>query len=221
MSSSDYTLYSYFRSSCSARLRIALNAKSISYETVPINLVKDEHLSAGHRAQNPSGTVPLLVNRSDGDFKVTQSVAALEYLEEIHPDTTRLLPQDPKTRAVVRSLVNIVSCDIQPVTNLRIMRRVRALGGNAEQWNRELMADGLAAYEAVAKQWAGKCSVGDEMTIADVCLLPAAWNAERFGVDMSQYPTIGRVVGNLKHHPAVVKAHYLNQPDTPAELRSK
>uniref|UniRef100_L2FY39 Maleylacetoacetate isomerase n=1 Tax=Colletotrichum fructicola (strain Nara gc5) TaxID=1213859 RepID=L2FY39_COLFN len=201
----DYTLYSYFRSSCSARLRIALNAKAIPYKTVPTNLLKDEHLSAAHRALNPSGT----------------SVAALEYLEETHPDATPLLPQDAKRRAAVRSLVNIVCCDIQPVTNMRIMRRVRALGGNAEQWNRELMADGLAAYEAVAKQWAGKCSVGDEMTMADVCLLPAVWNAERFGVDLSVYPTIGRVVEGLKEHPAVVKAHYFNQPDTPDELRIK
>ncbi|KAF4903857.1 Maleylacetoacetate isomerase [Colletotrichum viniferum] len=217
----DYTLYSYFRSSCSARLRIALNAKAIPYKTIPTNLLKDEHLSAAHRALNPSGTVPLLVNRADADFKVTQSVAALEYLEETHPDATPLLPQDAKRRAAVRSLVNIVCCDIQPVTNMRIMRRVRALGGNAEQWNRELMADGLAAYEAVAKQWAGRCSVGDEMTMADVCLLPAVWNAERFGVDLSVYPTIGRVVEGLKENPAVVKAHYFNQPDTPDELRIK
>ncbi|KAF9874174.1 maleylacetoacetate isomerase [Colletotrichum karsti] len=221
MSNPDYTLYSYFRSSCSARLRIALNLKSIPYDTVPINLLKDEHLSSDHRALNPSATVPLLVNRSDDDFKVTQSVAALEYLEEAHPDSNPLLPKDPKTRAAVRSLVNIICCDTQPVTNMRIMRRVRALGGNAEQWNCELMTDGLAAYEAVAKQWAGKCSVGDEMTMADACLLPAYWNAERFGVDLSKYPTIGKVVEHLKDHPAVVKAHYFNQPDTPAELRIK
>ncbi|KAL0939960.1 maleylacetoacetate isomerase [Colletotrichum truncatum] len=221
MTNPDYILYSYFRSSCSARLRIALNLKSISYTTIPTNLLKDEHLSSSHRALNPSATVPLLVNHSEADFKVTQSVAALEYLDETHPNSTPLLPKDPKTRAVVRSLVNIVCCDIQPVTNMRIMRRVRALGGNAEQWNCELMTDGLAAYEAVAKQWVGNYSVGDEISMADICLLPAVWNAERFGVDLSQYPVIGRVVENLKDHPAVVKAHYFNQPDTPDELRIK
>ncbi|TDZ28568.1 Maleylacetoacetate isomerase [Colletotrichum spinosum] len=221
MAETQYTLYSYFRSSCSARLRIALNLKDISYTTIPTNLLKDEHLSPSHRALNPSGAVPLLINHADGDFKVTQSVAALEYLEETHPHTTPLLPQDPKLRAVVRTLVNIISSDTQPVTNMRIMRRVRALGGNAEQWNCELMADGLAAYEAVAEVWAGRCSVGDDVSMADVCLLPAWWNAERFGVDLGAYPTIGRVAENLKSHPAVVKAHYFNQPDTPDELRIK
>ncbi|OLN91638.1 Maleylacetoacetate isomerase [Colletotrichum chlorophyti] len=221
MAEPDCILYSYFRSSCSARLRIALNLKSISYTTVPTNLLKDEHLSEEHRALNPSASVPLLVHHSEADFKVTQSIAALEYLEETHPAATPLLPKDPRTRAMVRSLVNIVACDTQPVTNMRIMRRVRAMGGNAEQWNRELMADGLAAYEAIAKKCAGKCSVGEQITLADVCLLPAFWNAERFGVDLSVYPTIERVVGHLKEHPAVVGAHYFNQPDTPEELRIK
>ncbi|OHF04196.1 maleylacetoacetate isomerase [Colletotrichum orchidophilum] len=221
MADSDYILYSYFRSSCSARLRIALNLKSIPYTTVPTNLLKDEHLSSTHRALNPSASVPLLISRSAADFKVTQSVAALEYLEETHPSATPLLPKDAKTRAVVRSLVNIIACDTQPVTNMRIMRRVRAMGGNAEQWNRELIADGFAAYEAVAKEWAGKCSVGDDISLADVALLPAYWNAERFGVDVSAYPTIRKVAEGLKDHPAVAKAHYFNQPDTPDELRTK
>ncbi|WYZ33927.1 hypothetical protein EsH8_I_000203 [Colletotrichum jinshuiense] len=221
MASSDYTLYSYFRSSCSARLRIALNLKSVSYTTVAINLLKDEHLSESHRALNPSASVPLLVHHAAADFRVAQSVAALEYLEETHSSTTPLLPKDPKARAVVRTLVNVVACDVQPVTNMRIMRRVRAMGGNAEQWNRELIADGFAAYEAIAKQWAGKYSVGDDISMADVCLLPAYWNAERFGVDLGVYPTIKEVVQNLKDHPAVLKAHYFNQPDTPDELRIK
>ncbi|KAF6831425.1 maleylacetoacetate isomerase [Colletotrichum musicola] len=220
MANPDYTLYSYFRSSCSARVRMALNLKSLSYTTIPTNLLKDEHLSAEHRALNPSGTVPLLVDHANGDFKVSQSVAALEYLDEAHPSPP-LLPSDPQARAAVRVLVGIVASDTQPVTNMRVMRRVRALGGDAERWNRELMADGLAAYEAVARKWAGKCSVGDDVSMADACLLPAFWNAERFGVDVSAYPTILKIVENLHDHPAVVKANYFNQPDTPEELRAK
>ncbi|KAF6825220.1 maleylacetoacetate isomerase [Colletotrichum plurivorum] len=220
MANPDYTLYSYFRSSCSARVRIALNLKSLSYTTIPTNLLKDEHLSAEHRALNPSGTVPLLVDHANGDFKVSQSVAALEYLDETHPSPP-LLPSDPQARAAVRVLVAIVASDTQPVTNMRVMRRVRALGGDAERWNRELMADGLAAYEAVARKWAGKCSVGDDVSMADACLLPAFWNAERFGVDVSAYPTIVKIVENLNDHPAVVKANYFSQPDTPEELRAK
>lgn len=218
----DYNLYSYYRSSCSARLRIALNLKGIAYDLVPVNILKDEQLSAEHKALNPSCSVPLLCKKGDATpFKIGQSVAALEYLDEIHPVPLLPLKSDPEGRAITRTLVNIVSCDIQPVTNLRIMRRVRALGGNAEEWNKELMQDGLQAYEVVASNWAGKYSYGDNLTMADVCLLPAAWNAKRFGVDLGQFPTISKVVENMEQLPAVAKASYFNQPDTPEEMHTK
>ncbi|KAM5347376.1 hypothetical protein ACJ41O_010381 [Fusarium nematophilum] len=222
MSDSSYTLYSYFRSSCSARLRIALNIKAISYDMVTLNLLKNEQLLDDHRAINPSATVPVLVTRTPkGDtFRIGQSVAALEYLEEKHPDHPLLPPlSDPEGRAAVRTMVNIVCADIQPVTNLRIMRRVRELGGSAEEWNLQLMADGLRAYEAVAATTAGKYSFGDEVTMADACLVPAIWGAQRFGVDLAAFPTVSRIVENLKDHPAVVKAHWQNQPDTPENLK--
>jgi maleylacetoacetate isomerase len=223
MSDSDYTLYSYFRSSCSARLRIALNIKSIKYDMVYVNLLKNEQLSDEHKALNPSASVPVLINKASKGtpFKVGQSVAALEYLEEKHPDTP-MLPStsDPEARAMVRTLVDIVCVDIQPPTNLRIMRRVRELGGSAEDWNLQLMTQGMAAYENVAAGTAGKYSFGDEVTLADACLIPAIWNAQRFGVDLKAFPTITRIVENLKDHPAVVKAHWQNQPDTPENLRA-
>ncbi|KAH7009954.1 maleylacetoacetate isomerase [Ilyonectria destructans] len=218
----DYTLYTYFRSSCSARLRIAMNLKSIPYEMVPVNILKNEQLSEEHKTLNPSASVPVLICRqSQGNaFKIGQSVAALEYLEERHPETP-LLPSDLEARSLVRTLVAIVCSDIQPVTNLRIMRRVRELGGNAEEWNRELMTNGLRAYETVAEKSAGKYSVADEVSMADACLMPAVWNAERFGVDISQFPAVERIAGNLKQHPAVIRASYFTQPDTPEELRTK
>ncbi|KAH7361953.1 maleylacetoacetate isomerase [Plectosphaerella cucumerina] len=219
----EYTLYSYFRSSCSARVRIALNLKDIPYDLVPVNLLKSEQLSDAHRELNPSGSVPLLIAHSVADFKLGQSVAALEYIDEKHPGTASLLPPPtlPERRAVARSLALIVAADIQPVTNLRIVRRVKALGGDGEAWMRELMAEGLAAYEATAEAWAGKCSVGDDVTIADCCLLPAVWNAQRYGVDLEPYPTIRHVVEHLEGLPAVKKAGYMVQPDTPEELREK
>ncbi|KAI8680782.1 hypothetical protein LRP88_04442 [Fusarium phalaenopsidis] len=223
MSDSDYTLYSYFRSSCSARLRIALNIKSIKYDMVYVNLLKNEQLSDEHKALNPSASVPVLISKTSKGtpFKVGQSVAALEYLEEKHPDVPMLPPtSDPEARAMVRTLVDIVCVDIQPPTNLRIMRRVRELGGSAEDWNLQLMTQGMAAYENVAAGMAGKYSFGDEVTLADACLIPAIWNAQRFGVDLKAFPTISRVVENLKDHPAVVKAHWQNQPDTPENLRA-
>ncbi|KAF4988030.1 hypothetical protein FGRMN_10011 [Fusarium graminum] len=221
--SDSYTLHSYFRSSCSARLRIAMNAKGIPYELTFVNLLKNEHLSDTHKSLNPSASVPVLICPSSKGkpFQVGQSVAALEYLEEKHPDKSLLPPlSDPESRATVRTLVNIICTDVQPVTNLRIMRRVRELGGNAEEWNCQLMTAGLKAYEGIVKDVAGKCSVGDELTLADACLIPAVWNAHRFGVDLSAFPTIEKIAENLKDHPAVVKAHWQNQPDTPDNLRA-
>ncbi|CEI61308.1 hypothetical protein FVEN_g5972 [Fusarium venenatum] len=223
MSDPNYILYTYFRSSCSARLRIALNVKGIQYDLTPVNLLKNEHSSNEHKALNPSGSVPVLIPPTSGSkpFRIGQSVAALEYLEEKHPEHP-LLPSlsNLEGRANVRTLVNIICADVQPVTNLRIMRRVRALGGNAEEWNCQLMTDGLSAYEEVAKDTAGKFSVGDELTMADACFMPAWWNAERFGVDLSAFPTLQRIAENLKDHPAVVKAHWQNQPDTPDNLKA-
>ncbi|KAF4949220.1 hypothetical protein FSARC_13526 [Fusarium sarcochroum] len=221
MPDSKYTLHSYFRSSCSARLRIAMYAKSIPYDLEVVNLLKNEQLSDNHKTLNPSASVPVLVcHESEDNFHIGQSVAALEYLEEKHPDNPLLPPlSNPEGRATVRTLVNIVCADIQPVTNLRIMRRIRELGGNAEDWNRQLMTDGLKAYEEVVKNTAGKCSFGDDLTLADACLLPAIWNAQRFGVDLPAFLTIDKIVNNLRDHPAVVSAHWQNQPDTPDNLK--
>ncbi|KAG6035918.1 hypothetical protein E4U41_005885 [Claviceps citrina] len=223
----QYTLYAYFRSSCSARLRIILHLKDIPYQHVPINLLSDEHLSPQHRALNPSASVPLLVvshadrNADAGSFRIGQSVAVMEYLEEAHPDKTPALPprSDPRARALVRVLCAIIAADTQPVTNLRIMRRVRALGGVAEDWNRDLMQEGLAAYERVARDSAGRYSVGEEVTMADACLVPAVWNARRFGVEVALFPTVERVMRNLEEHPAVRAADYFRQPDCPGHLR--
>ncbi|TQS31326.1 hypothetical protein Golomagni_08397, partial [Golovinomyces magnicellulatus] len=189
--SDDYKLYSYFRSSCSARLRIILNYKGIPYTLVPVNLLSGDHLSEAHRALNPSASVPLFIT-PDG-VKIGQSLAALEYLEEKHPSPATLpASNDLVQRAIVRTLVNIINADTQPPTNMKIMKRVKALGGSAEDWNRDLMAEGLRAYEAVAKDHAGKYSVGDSVTMADACLLPAWWNAERYKVDLTQFPVLNK-----------------------------
>lgn len=218
----DYSLYTYWRSSCSARLILALNLKDIQYKQVPVNLLKNEHVSNEHKGLNPSGTVPLLLVHSHENLKIGQSVAALEYLEEAHPNAPLLPPSsDLDGRVTVRQLTNIISCDVQPVTNLKIMKRVRALNGDAEDWNQGLIVEGLQAYESIVQSCAGTYSYGDDVTIADTCLLPGVWNAIRFGVDMNQFPMISRIVENLEKLPAAGKASYFNQPDTPAEWREK
>ncbi|RFU81696.1 maleylacetoacetate isomerase [Trichoderma arundinaceum] len=225
MSDPTYTIYSYFRSSCSARLRIVLNLKGIDYDMKTVNLLKGDHLSSEHKARNPTATVPLLVHTSSNGniFKIGQSVAAIEYLEEVHPQSYHILPptSNPEARAITRTLAGIIACDLQPVTNMKVMKRVRALGASAEQWNKEIMTEVLGAYEAVVKDWAGQYSVGDDITLADVCLLPAVWGAQRYGVDIDTFPTIAKISENLSKHPAVIKAHWQNQPDTPEELRAK
>ncbi|KAG6109210.1 hypothetical protein E4U13_006025 [Claviceps humidiphila] len=228
----DYILYAYFRSSCSARLRIILHLKNIPFEHIPINILQDQQLSDQHRALNPSASVPLLVCPQEPEqdqkdqkdnkpgFRIGQSLAAMEYLEEVHPEIPALPPSsDPRSRALVRVLCAIIASDIQPVTNMRITRRVRALGGVPEDWNKDLMEDGLRAYEEVVKGTAGRYSVGDSLTMADACLMPAVWNAQRYGVEVDRFPTVARVAGNLSEHPAVRKAEYFRQEDCPEELR--
>lgn len=219
---SVYKLYGYFQSSCTARISLALNLKSISFEYIPVNIHENEHLAPEHKSLNPSATVPLLVRVGNGQpFKIGQSAAALEYIEEAHKgEGASLLPRDAESRALVRTLVNIIVSDTQPVTNLRITKRVEQLGGDLAAWNKELTTDGLAAYEAVCAASATDYSVGDEITLADICLLPAVWNARRFEVNLEQFPIIMRVAGNLEKIPAVQKSSYYTQSDTPEHLRT-
>ncbi|KAL2857990.1 glutathione S-transferase [Aspergillus pseudoustus] len=224
------TLYTYFRSSCSARLRIALALKSIPYTPVHINLLKGEQSGPDNTAVNPSATVPTLIIKFPADagtesktVKITQSLAALEYLEETFPDKgTHLLPpsSDPEARAIIRTLSSIISCDVQPVTNLRILKRVAPFGVDRAAWSKDLIEDGFAAYEAIAERSAGVFSVGDAISIADVCLIPAVWGAERVGVDLTKYPTIRRIAEALEKAAAVRDGHWTTQGDTPDEFRT-
>lgn len=224
MTSTDgprFQLHTYFRSSCSGRLRIALHYKGLPFEQVPVHLLKGEQSSAEHVALNPSSSVPVL-SRLDEDtsFPIGQSVAALEYLEEAFPDHPRLLPADPLARAKVRTLVNIVACDVQPVTNSHILAAVEKMGQERAVWARKYTERGLGAFEAVAKKTAGKFCVGDEMSLADVFLVPAMWGAQRYGTNLNDYPTIKNIFESLSSEDAVVKAHWKNQPDTPEDLRN-
>lgn len=226
------TLYTYFRSSCSARLRIALHLKSIPFTSIPVNLLKDEQLSPSHLEINPSGLVPALVIEeqhpsSSSPSKVTtitQSLAALEYLEEAFPSHGCSLlppPSELHKRALVRTLASIVACDVQPVTNLRILKRVASVGFDRAAWSKDLIEDGLRAYEKIAAKCAGRFSVGDHITMADVCLIPAVWGAERVGVSLDAFPTVKRISANLEEEEAVKSGHWRTQVDTPEDFRIK
>ena len=218
----EYVLHTYFRSSCSGRVRIAMNLKEIPYEPTLVNIVKGEHKSEDYGKINPLNFLPSLQIKSGpaAGTSLTQSVAIMEYLEENHPDTTPLLPpkSDVAGRAHVRALVNVIACDVQPVTNERILKRVAADGGNDKEWAHWLMTDGFAAYEQLAAPTAGKFSYGDNITMADICVVPAVWRAVRFNVDLNNYPTMKRVFEAMSKEDAVVKAHWKNQPDCPEGL---
>lgn len=214
-------LYTYYRSSCSGRMRIALNLKNITPTYKYVNLINNEQSSEEYTHINPSHTVPtLIITKNSGPtIKLTQSVPALEYLEEAYPNLRPLLPKDADARAKVRTLVAIIASDVQPVTNLRILKRVSKLGGDKAAFAKELMTAGLLAYEAIAEESAGRFSVGDEVTLADVCLVPAVWGAERFGVDIGGMPSVRGVYERLGELDEVKRAHWARQEDTPAELR--
>ncbi len=194
-------LYSYFRSSASYRVRIALNLKGLPYDTVPVHLLKQggEQLSAQYRKLNPAALVPTLVDQEAGpNAIVTQSLAIIEYLEETHP-VPPLLPADALERAYVRSLALSIACDIHPLNNLRVLRYlVRELQVEEEAknaWYRHWCEQGLAAIEAVLSG-SGRASIfclGEQPTLADCCLVPQVANAQRFGCDLSQLPTVMRI----------------------------
>ncbi|XP_005390247.1 PREDICTED: maleylacetoacetate isomerase isoform X2 [Chinchilla lanigera] len=209
-------LYSYFRSSCSWRVRIALALKGINYETVPINLIKDggQQFSEEFQTLNPMKQVPAL--KIDG-ITIGQSLAIIEYLEETRP-TPRLLPQDPKKRASVRMISDLIAGGIQPLQNLSVLKQVGT--ENQLSWAQNVICSGFDALEQILHGTAGKFCVGDEVSMADLCLVPQVANADRFKVDLNPYPTIRRINKTLLALEAFQVSHPCRQPDTPAELRA-
>ncbi|XP_023443177.1 maleylacetoacetate isomerase isoform X1 [Dasypus novemcinctus] len=209
-------LYSYFRSSCSWRVRIALALKGIDYETIPINLIKDggQQFSAEFQALNPMRQVPAL--KIDG-ITIGQSLAIIEYLEETRP-TPRLLPQDPKKRASVRMISDLITGGIQPLQNLSVLKQLSQ--ENQLTWAQNAICSGFNALEQILQSTAGKYCVEDEVSMADLCLVPQVANAERFKVDLTPYPTISRINKTLLALEAFQLSHPCRQPDTPPELRA-
>lgn len=210
-------LYSYFRSSASYRVRIALNLKGLAYDYHPIHLVKDggEHLKPAFRAVNPEALVPVLV---DGDATVTQSMAMIEYLDETHPEPP-LLPKDPVGRARVRSLALIVACEIHPLNNLRVLAHLTKTFGADQDvknaWYRRWVEAGLASLEAqLAKSSAtGAFCHGDTPTVADLMLVPQVFNAQRFACDTAAFPTVMRINAHCLTLDAFRQAAPAAQPD--------
>jgi maleylacetoacetate isomerase len=208
-------LYSYFRSSAAFRVRIALNLKGLTYEPQFVHLARGEHRRPEYGALNPQGLVPALID--DGHL-LTQSLAIIEYLEEKHP-TPALLPKDFVGRARVRSLALLIACEIHPLNNLRTLQYLVNDLGHSEQdknrWYQHWIHDGMAKLEAdlARASTAGRYCHGDAPTMADCCLVPQVFNAQRFSCDLSHAPTVLRVFGECMKLDSFQRAQPSRQPD--------
>ena len=212
-------LYGYFRSSCTYRLKIALNFKGIKFDYVPINLLKGEQKSKKYLGVNPQGLVPLLEHNGN---LLSQSLAIIEYLEELFPSPS-LLPSDPVNRVKVRAMSQIIACDTQPVQNLKVLKYLDSeisIGGSRKQsWGNHFITEGFNALELKLLETAGTFSFGGHLSMVDICLVPQVYNALRFGVDMQKYPLITRVYNNCMNLPAVLSSRPEVQIDCPENLR--
>ena len=208
-------LYSFFNSSTSYRVRIALALKGLAFETLPVNIRVGEHRAADYVANvNPSATVPALI---DGDFNLGQSLAIIDYLDERVPEP-RLIPLEPVLRARVLEFASLISCDIHPLNNLRVLRyletELKVTPQQKSAWYRHWIAEGMAGVERMLERSnAGPWCFGARLTLADVCLVPQVANALRMDCDLSLYPRSLAVYEHASKQPAFDVAQPQRQPD--------
>jgi maleylacetoacetate isomerase/maleylpyruvate isomerase len=211
-------LFNYFRSSASFRVRIALELKGLTYDYVPVHLVKGEHKQDSYAAVSPTLLVPTL--QTDAGEHLGQSMAIIEYLDETHPERP-LLPKDPVARAHVRALAQLIACEIHPLNNLRVLKYLvhdLKLSEEAKTtWYRHWVRDGLQKFEEeLARLPASTYSFGDTPTLADCCLVPQIFNGKRFDCDFSGLPRTMAAFDACMAHPAFQKAQPSACPDNEA-----
>ncbi|MGV8942541.1 maleylacetoacetate isomerase [Thermomonas sp.] len=218
--SESLQLYSYWRSSAAYRVRIGLNLKGLEYEIVPVHLVRGggEQHSIEYRQINPQELVPVLRH---GHRRLSQSLAILEYLDEVWPERA-LLPSTARERQHVRALGLLVACDIHPLNNLRVLQYFEHEWNvplpERDEWVKHWIVGGFTAAEAMLADHpsTGDYCEGSTPGYADCCLIPQIYNARRFGVDMQQFPTIQRIETACLALPAFDAARPERQPDAPA-----
>lgn len=214
------TLYSYFRSSTAYRVRIALNLKGLAHEIVPVNLLDGAHLAEDYTAVNPMKAVPAL---ADGDFILTQSLAILNYLDSVAPEPP-LAGGDAREQAYVRQIALVISTDIHPLTNLRVLKYLAAeLGAGDDvknKWYAHWAAQGMQAVETLLAREGrtGDFCCGDTVSVADLCLVPQMYNMRRYNLPLDGYPLCRRIEANCMRLKAFQDASPEMQPDAPAGL---
>ena len=206
-------LHSAWRATAPYRVRIGLALKGVEYDYVAVDLLAGEQLEPAYRAVNPQGLAPAL-DLGDGHI-LTQSLAILEWLEETRPQPP-ILPRSALDRAIVRAMANIVACDIHPLNNTRVGRKLKDLGLDdtaVSAWISGWINEGFDALEPMVARHAGMFAFGDSPTIADCCIVPQVYSANRFNVDMAAWPAISSVAERTAMHPAFAAAHPSRQPD--------
>lgn len=208
-------LYGFFRSSAAFRVRIALNLKGLDYEQAAIHLRRGEQRAPDYLKLNPQALVPALI---DGEHVLTQSLATIEYLDERHP-AVPLLPQTPEGRARVRALAQIIACEIHPLGNLRVLqylaKELKQDEPTVQRWFNHWIALGFGAFESLiaGHKDTGVFCHGDRPGLADICLVPQVFNARRYDLDLSPYPTLTRIFAACMALPAFDRAQPDKQPD--------
>ena len=208
-------LYGYFRSSSSYRSRIAFNLKGVAVQAEAVNLRDGDQKAQAFKALNPQGMVPAL---DTGEGVLTQSLAIIEWLDETHPEPP-LLPKDATLRAHLRAFAQTIACEIHPLHNLRVLKFVKQTYGadqaGLDAWCRHWISEGLTACEAfaAAQTHGGAFTFGDAPGLADICLVPQMFAAERFGTDLAPFPRLNAIRAACEAMPAFADAHPARQPD--------
>lgn len=205
-------LYSYWRSTTSYRVRIALGMKGIEYETAPVNLLSGAQNAPDYIALNPVQGVPTL-DTGKGTV-LTQSMAILDWLDETYPDPA-LLPDDPTERAQVRAAALVVACDIHTVNNLRVVAMLKSMGHSQDEvvdWMNDWMTRGFEAVARLIKDDTPYC-FGKTPGLADICLIPQLYNAHRWGCDLTHLPRLTEIESRCLKMPAFDAARPEKQPD--------
>jgi len=208
----SFTLYSAWRATAPYRVRIGLALKGVPYDYSPVDLIRGDQRTPQYAQVNRQGLTPAL---DIGEMVLTQSVAILEWLEEEYPDPP-ILPASALDRQVVRTMALIVACDIHPLNNTRVGRKLNKMGidqAGILEWTQGWIEDGFDALEPMVERYGQGFAFGKTPTLADCCLIPQVYSANRYEVDLGPYPSIRGVAERAAEHPAFQAAHPTKQPD--------